>query len=186
MYTQTPQAGAVVTVKDMGGNVLGVATSDSAGYYSMAINGEGPYFVKAVLPSGEAFFAVGATDRLNVTALGSAITSIWFQAKGLTMSRVYDSTSSASVLDPYEVEFVAAAIMAAVDLPANVIPPYVSLLEDEVVGGFASFLQQLTLISTGSTSMSVSIGGTTLPINADQVNGTVQFTGFPFLEICPN
>ena len=53
VYIQKPEANAIVTVKDVNGNVLGVATTDSAGRYSISVQSEGPFFARAVTSSGK-------------------------------------------------------------------------------------------------------------------------------------
>lgn len=188
VFTQMPEAGASITLKDSAGKVVGSTIADENGYYQIAWNVSGPYMVKALTQSGQALYAVGVSDSLNLTSISTQTLQIWFASKASNLGSVYESYASASELpDPYEIEFVAAALMSQSDILSD--SPYMSLTEDRIDSKVALFLQQTTVSAVNSTSFVAYMlsGGsmTAFPVRSTiGSTGQVEFSGFPMLETC--
>lgn len=190
VFTQMPEAGAFITLKDSAGNVVGSTIADENGYYQITWNVSGTYMVKALTQSGQALYAVGVSDSLNLTSITTQTLQIWFASKASNLESVYESYTSASELpDPYEIEFVQAALMSQSDILSD--SAYMSLTEDQIDSKVALFLQQTTVSAVNSTSFVAYMlsGGsiTAFPVRSTiGSTGQVEFSGFPMLETCLN
>lgn len=188
VFTQSPQAGASVTLKDSSGNVISSTVTDQNGFYQFSWIVTEPYMIKAVTQSGKPLYGVGVTESLNLTGLTNEILQIWFAATGRDLASVYESYQTASELpDPYEIEFVAAALMTQSDVLTG--RPYMSLTEDGIDSAVGALLQQTGISVLNSTSFSASLMSNGLtqsfPVRAAvSLTGQVEFSGFPMLEVC--
>lgn len=151
---QGPLANAAVIVKSRDGHLLGSAVTNAQGQYKVASPQSGLFMAEAKESTGKVWYSISQNGNMNVTHLGDLMIRLWYQAKGLDVSKVF-AVLDASTPMPVMQELTVAANQI-LTVPANALGKgSVDLFGNEMTPTLSKILQGTRIESGGAIRINV-------------------------------
>lgn len=151
---QGPVANAAVIVKSREGHVLGSAVTNAQGQFKVASTQSGLFMAEAKESTGKVWYGMSLNGNMNVTHLGDWIIRLWYQAKGLDVSKIFAGLDASAPMPVLQELTVAANQILSV--PANALGKgSIDLFGSELTPTLAKILQGTHIQPEGAISIKV-------------------------------